>query len=72
MDKLSVFTKSETEVSLKSEANNTIDTVVNNLTDIDRELKLTRKGNEAFVYGEEIEDSDEVDLEDIEMGETEK
>ncbi len=66
MDRLSIFPNSETKVTLKTEENNTIDTVVEGLGDIERELKLTRKGNEAFVYGEEVEDSDEVDLEELE------
>ena len=35
------------------------------LSDIKRELLLTRKGNEAFVYGEEVEDSDEIDLGEV-------
>lgn len=66
MDKLTIFGSSTTEVSLKTTENNTIDTVVESLGDLKRELQLTRKGNEAFVYGEEVEDSDEVDLEEIE------
>ena len=63
MDKLSIFSKGD--ININSEENNTIDTVVQGLGDIKRELMLTRKGNEAFVYGEPVEDSDEVDLEDI-------
>ena len=67
MDKLSIFTSSiSTEVTLKTAENTTIDTLADNLSGIKRELQLTRKGNEAFVYGEEVEDSDEVDLEDLE------
>ena len=66
MDKLTIFGADSTEVTLKSEENNTVDTVVEGLGDIKRELQLTRKGNEVFVYGEDVEDSEEVDLEDLE------
>jgi len=66
MDKLSIFTKDKTEVTLETNENNNLDTVVNELSDIRRELKLARKGQEAFIYGEEIEESDEVELDDIE------
>ncbi len=67
MDKLSIFGNSTTEVSFKSEDNNTtIDSVVDKLGDVEKELLLTRKGNEAFVYGDEVEDSEEVDLSELE------
>lgn len=65
MDRLTIFNSGATEVNLKTEENNTIDTVVEKQEDILNELKLTRKGNETFVYGEAVEDSDEVDLEEI-------
>ena len=67
MDKLTIFGSGATEVTLKSADNNTLDTVVEGLSGIKRELKLTRKGNEAFLYDEEVENSDEVDLEDTEL-----
>ncbi len=67
MDSLSIFGNPTTEVSFKSEDNNTtIDSVIDALGDVEKELLLTRKGNEVFVYGEEVEDSDEVDLDDVE------
>lgn len=40
--------------------------IMERLDKLEQELKLTRKGNEAFVYGEEVEESDEVDLEEVE------
>ena len=36
------------------------------IEELRKDIRLIRVGNEAFVYGEEVEDSDEVDLEDIE------
>ena len=66
MDKLSIFPSGTSDVRLETKESNTIDTVVEGLGDITRELKLTRKGNEAFIYGEDVEDSEEIDLEDIE------
>lgn len=64
MDKLSIFA-TQGEVTLTSEEGNTLDSVVEGQEKILTELKITRKGNEAFVYGEEVEDSDEVDLEEV-------
>ena len=68
MDKLTRFS-GELEVSLKSEQNNTIDTVVEGLGDIRRELLIDRRVREVFEYGEPIEGNDEVDLEGIEEDE---
>lgn len=65
MDKLTIFPSATKEVTLKTEENNTIDTVVDGLGGITEELKKTRKGNEAFVYGQPVEGNDEVDLEGI-------
>ena len=65
MDKLSIFAKESGEVKLTSDENNTLDTVVESLGDIKRELKLKRKGDEAFIYGEDLEDTEEVDLEEV-------
>ena len=36
------------------------------IEELRKDIRLIRVGNEAFVYGEEVEDSDEVDLEEIE------
>ncbi len=66
MDKLSIFPSATNEVTLKTEEHNTIDTVVEGLSGIKRELKISRKANEAFVYGQPVVGNDEVDLEDIE------
>ena len=66
MDKLSIFEKNaEGEVKLTSDVGNTFDNVVDELKDISRELLIARKGQEAFVYGEEVEDSEEVDLSEV-------
>ena len=65
MDKLSIFSKGETTVSLESKENNTIDTVVEGLGDIERGLELIRRGKEAWDWGQPVEGNDEVDLEDI-------
>ena len=64
MDRLSIFAPMG-EVSLKSEENNTIDTIADKLADVERELKITRKGHEEWTWGEEVEDSD-IDLEEVE------
>ncbi len=61
----SIFDKKTTNVNITSNENNTLDTVVGSLSDIERELKLTRKGNEAFIYGEDLEDTEEIDMEEI-------
>ena len=66
MDSLSIFSKEAGKVTLASDENNTIDTVVEALGDIKRELKLKRKGDEAFIYGEDLEDTEEVDLQEVE------
>ena len=65
MDKLSIFGSKSTEVSLASKSNNTVDTIVENLGDIRREQVLLRKGFEAMTWGEEVLDSEDVELEDI-------
>jgi len=64
MDKLSRFPQGTGEVTLKSDGGNTLDSVVDELKDIGRELLIHRRADEEFVYGEEAEDS-EVDLEDV-------
>ena len=69
MDKLSIF-GGTSEVSIKSKAGHTIDTVVDGLGDIERELLLTRKGNEVAVYGEEVEEMEDVELEEVNNGES--
>jgi len=65
MDSLSIFSKESGKVNLASDENNTLDTVVEALGDIKRELKLKRKGDEAFIYGEDLEDTEEVDLQEV-------
>ncbi len=65
MDKLSIFSKETGDVSLTSKEGNTLDSVVDELKDIGRELLIQRKGQEAFDYGEEVEDSGEVDLDGV-------
>ena len=65
MDKLSIFSKESGEVTLTSEGDNTLDSVVNELKDIGRELLIQRKGQEAGIYGEPVEEMEDVDLEDI-------
>ena len=66
MDRLSRL-RQEERVKLTSEGGNTLDSVVDELKDIGRELLLQRKGQEEFIYGEEIEDTDleTVDLDDV-------
>ena len=66
MDRLTIFPQATSEVSFKTEESNTIDTVVTRLKDVERELKLTRKGHEAWTWGDEVEDSEDIDLEDME------
>jgi len=70
MDKLSRFPQN-IEVTLASEGGNTLDSVVDELKDIGRELLIQRKGQEAFDYGEEVEASEEVDLDNIPPKESE-
>ena len=41
------------------------------LKDIGRELLIQRKANEAFVYGEEAEDNEDVDLDEVPLKEVE-
>jgi len=65
MDGLTRFPQTSLEVNLSSEEGNSMDTVVARLADIERELLIQRKANEAFVYGEEVEDNENVDLDDI-------
>lgn len=65
MDKLSIFSKEPTEVKLTSEGGNSLDSVVEELKDIGRELLIQRKAKEAFDYGEEVEDNEDVDLDDV-------
>lgn len=65
MDKLSIFEKSN-QTSIVTEEGNSLDNVVQELKDIGRELLVQRKADEAFVYGQEVEDNDEVDLDDVE------
>lgn len=71
MDGLSRFQQGSIEVKLASEENNTIDTLADRLANIERELLLKRKADEAFVYGQEVEGNDEVDLDDVEPKEGE-
>ena len=71
MDGLTRFQQDGIEVKLASVEGNTIDTLVNRLSDIERELLIQRRANEAFVYGQEVEDNDEVDLDDIAPKESE-
>ena len=66
MDRLSRFPQAVSEVSLASEDNNTFDTMIDEISDMARELKLTRKGHEVWNWGDFVEDSEEVDLDDIE------
>ena len=56
----SIFCKGITKIKLTSDGYNTLDTVVEFLGDIKRELKLKRK--EAFIYGEDLDD---IDLEEV-------
>jgi hypothetical protein len=59
MDRLTIFrTDTSTTTVLEEE-------VTANLNNMLRELQLLRKGQEAFVYGEETEDSDDVDMEEV-------
>ncbi len=61
----SIFAKKIVEVKMASKENNTIDTVVDKLDDVQNELELTRKGHEAATWGEEVADMEDVELEDI-------
>lgn len=70
MDKLSIFEK-DSRTSIVTEEGNSLDNVVQELKGIGRELLVQRKANEAFVYGQQVEDNDEVDLDDVEPVEEE-
>lgn len=67
----SIFAKDSKKVQLISEENNNLDTLVDEIKDIGRELLIQRKANEAFVYGEEVEDNEDVDLDDVSPKESE-
>lgn len=65
MDRLTRFPVGAGQVELVSKAGNTLDTLVDKTKDVEMELKLTRRGHEAWDWGEEVEDSDEIDLSDF-------
>jgi len=64
MDRLSIFPNAMTSVSIAE--SEVITTLQDELSDVKRELQLTRKGHEAWTWGEEVEDSEDIDLEDVE------
>ncbi len=60
----SIFDKQKT---IKLESESSLDNVVDKLSDIEREQILLRKGQETFVYDDEVEeeiDTDEVPVEE--------
>lgn len=65
MDRLSIFSVKE-ETKLVSDENNSLDTLMDKLAEIKRELNLTRKGHEEWTWGEDVEGSEDIDLEEIE------
>ena len=67
MDKLSIFGGHDIsgEVSITSEENNSLDSVITALENTLRELRLTRLGHEEWSWGQAVEDSSDIDLEDI-------
>ena len=70
MDDLTIFKTPSTQVNIESEEDYTLDTVVGELKDVVRELKLTRAGHQEYDWGEDIEDG-EIDLTDIGIEEEE-
>ena len=42
-----------------------LDEIMEKQNDIENELNLTRKGHEAWSWGDEVEDSEDIELEEI-------
>ncbi len=61
------MTRREQLAMLKNIADNLTQqkNIMSRLRDIERELLISRKDNEAFLYGEPVEDNDDVDLTDV-------
>lgn len=60
MDRLSIFTKGESEVSISQESTAVITDAVG---EVANEVTLLRKGHEAGTWGEEVREMEDVDLE---------
>ena len=71
MDSLTRFPQTNIEVSLASEGGNTIDSIVAKLSNIEREQILLRKGQEVGIYGEEVKEMEDVELEEVPLREVE-
>ena len=65
MGKLSIFDDGDQEVRLTSAGGKTLDSVIEMGQNMLDELKLTRKGHEEGLWGEEVEDNDNIDLSDM-------
>ena len=65
MGKLSIFDEGDREVRLTSAGGKTLDSLITAQQNILDELKLTRKGHEEGLWGEEVEDNDSIDLSDM-------
>ena len=65
MGKLSIFDEGDREVRLTSEGGETLDSLITAQKNILDELKLTRKGHEEGLWGEEVEDNDNINLSNV-------
>lgn len=64
MDRLSIFSKGETEVTIAEESSKVITQAVDGVAD---EVALLRKGHEAMEWEEEVREMEDVDLNDLKV-----